>query len=452
MITDPLKARQYIAHFYAIAGGHRIGQRGGDDGLDRHRILGHGAGFNPALADVVQQQNADLIAGNQLIASVGAANGDAHPVCVRVRCQHQVCIVLLRQFQTQPQGFKNLRVGVGAGGEVAVRVLLLGDNGNVVNADVMEHPGHGHQAGAVQGGVDQLEPGGLAQAGPHGPGLDGIVQGFLAVLAHILDHAGGQTFLKRNQLGPFQHVGFLNFRIDNGGGIVGHLAAVGAIGLVAVVLGGVVRSGDHNTGVGPIVAGGKAQCGHGHQCVIDPYPDAVGCQHTGSGFRKDIGIDTAVIGNGNQLIAALGFDPIGKALGGLTDHIDIHPVGARTQNAPESGGTEFQGDRKPILDLVLVPLNIPQLLGKLGILQIGGGPTLVIIQIHDVHLSFMKCTFCIFAVFTIKHFPLFVNVAWCSMGENRSAFKVAVEFLKLLWYKEVEYRGLFRCRQAKNSV
>ena len=152
------------------------------------------------------------------------------------------------KLQAEAQGLENFGVGIGAGGEIAIGVLLLGNDGDVVDADIVQNPGDGHQAGAVQGGVNQLETGGLAQAGAHLTSLDGIVQAFLAVLAHILNKTLGKTILKGHDLGAGENVGFLNFGVDNGGGIVGHLTAIGAVGLVAVVLGGVVGCGHHDAG------------------------------------------------------------------------------------------------------------------------------------------------------------------------------------------------------------
>ena len=246
----------------------------------------------------------------------------------------------------------------------------------------MEHPGHGHQAGAVQGGVDQLEPRGFAQAGPDGPGLDGVVQGFLAVLTHVGNQTGGQTLFKGDELGTLQNVGLLDFGIDNGGGIVGHLAAVGPVSLVAVVLGGVVGGGDHDAGVGTIESGGEGQGGHRHQCVIDADLDAVGSQNAGGVFGKHIGVDAAVVGDGNQLVAPLGLHPVGKPLGGLTDHVDIHPVGARAQHAPQAGGAEFQRDGEAVLDLFVAACDFPELLCQSRVLQLSGGPALVIVHVH----------------------------------------------------------------------
>ena len=246
----------------------------------------------------------------------------------------------------------------------------------------MEHPGHRHQAGAVQRGIDQLQPGGLAQAGADGAALDGGVQPFLAVVAHVGDHAGCQPIRKGNVLRTLQNVGLLDLVVDHPGGVVGHLAAIGAVGLVAVVLGGVVGGGDHNARVGVVVPGGKGQGGHRHQHAIDPHPDAVGGQHTGGLPGEHVGIDPAVIGDGHQLAAPLGLDPVGQALGGLTHGVNIHAVAACAQHTPQSAGAEFQRDGKPLLDLVLVPGDALQLCRQRRILQLRGPPALVIVHIH----------------------------------------------------------------------
>ena len=363
-------------------GGNLVGQRGGNQGFDGNRILRHGALLDSALADIIQQQNAHLVAGNQLIGAVRAADGNAHPVGIRVGGQHQVGTGLLGQLQTQAQSLKNLRVGIGAGGEIAVGILLLGDNGNVRNADVVKYPGDRHQAGAVQGRIHQLQPRGCAQAGTDRAGLDGIVQSFLAVLAHIGNEPLGLPFLEGHPGGAGENIGFLNLGVHHRGGIVRHLAAIGAVGLVAVVFGRIVRGGNHDTGVGMVIAGGKGQSGHGHQRVINAHFDAVGGQNAGGLPGKHVGIDPAVVGNGNRLTAPLGFDPVGKTLGGLPHHINIHPVGARAQDSPEACGAEFQCHGEPLLDLILLTRDFLQFPGQGRILQRSGAPTLIILHVH----------------------------------------------------------------------
>ena len=61
-----------------------VSQRRGDDRLAHDGVLGHRALLNAARADVVEQQNADLVAGEQLIAAVLALDGDADAVRVGV--------------------------------------------------------------------------------------------------------------------------------------------------------------------------------------------------------------------------------------------------------------------------------------------------------------------------------------------------------------------------------
>ena len=107
--------------------------------------------------------------------------------------------------------------------------------------------------------------------------------------------------------------------------------------------------------------------------------NAVGGQHAGSGLGEYIGVDAAVVGDGNTLAAALGFHPVGKALGGLTDHINIHPVGTGTQYATKACGAEFQSNGETVLDLLVVPGDFLQLPGQSRVFQFRSGPALVIL-------------------------------------------------------------------------
>ena len=359
--------------------GNLVSQRGGDDGLAHDRVLRHGALLDTACTDVVQQQNADFVAGEQLIAAILALDGDAHAVCVRVGSQHQISAGLLGQFQTQAQSLKNFGVGVRAGREVAVGFLLLGHNGDIGDADVAQDMSDGHKAGAVQRAVDQLETGSLADARADGAGLDGGIEGIDAVLADILDQPLGQTILKGNELGPGQDIRLLDLGVDNVGGLIGHLAAVRA---VAVVLGGVVAGRDHDARVAVVVAGGKAQRGNRHKGLIDADLDTVGGQHLGSGLGEQVALDAAVIADGNGLAAALGLDPVGKALGRLTDNVNIHTVGACTDDAAQARGTELQGHSKTVLNGGIVTLDAFQLGLEVSVVQLGSEPTLIHILIH----------------------------------------------------------------------
>ena len=328
--------------------GNGVGQRSGHDGLDCHRILGHGALFNAACADVVQQQSAHFIAGYQLIAAIRALHGDAHTIRIGVGGQHQICTGLGGQIQTQLQSLKDLGVGVGAGGEVAVGILLLGHDGDVGDAHIVQHMGDRHQTGTVQRAVHQLQAGSLAQARAHLTSLNGVVQSLFAVIAHKADQALLHALSKGNVLCAGENVGLLDLIVDDGSSVIGHLAAVRAVGLVAVVLGRVV------------------------------------------GLGKNIALQAAVVADGHGLGAFLGLDPVCQALRSLTDDINIHTVGASAQNAAQTSRAKLQSHRKAVLDLFVISLDLGQFRLQICVFQIGSHPALIFIQIHLAHLTFCK--------------------------------------------------------------
>ena len=389
LVTDPLEAGQHIAHLHAVMLCHSVCQRGGHDGLDCHGVLGHGALLDTACADVIQQQNAHLVAGHQLIAAVRALHGDTHAVGVGVGSQHQVCTGLGGQLQTQLQSLEDLGVGVGAGGEVAVGVLLLGHDGDISDAHIIEHMGHGHKAGAVQRAVHQLQTGSLAQTRAHLTCFNGIVQSLFAVIAHKADHAVLHALGEGDVLCAGEHIGLLDLVVDDGGGVIGHLAAVRAVGLVAVVLGRVVGGGDHDTGVAVIVTGSKTQGRHRHQGIIDAHFDAVGCQNACGGLGKDIALQAAVVADRHGLGTALGQHPVCQTLRCLTDNVDVHAVGTGTQHAAQTCGSKLQRHSKAILDLIVIAFDLCQLRLQVCIFQIRCQPALIFIQIHLVHLTFV---------------------------------------------------------------
>ena len=51
----------------------------------------------------------------------------------------------------------NLRVGIRAGGEIAVGVALLGDDSNVGDACALEHGCHGDESCAIERGIHELQ-------------------------------------------------------------------------------------------------------------------------------------------------------------------------------------------------------------------------------------------------------------------------------------------------------
>ena len=369
--------------------GHLVRQRGGHDGLAHDGVFGHGPLLNAARADVIQQQNADFVAGKQLIAAILALNGNANAVSIGVSGQHQVCTRLFGQFQAKAQSLENFGVGIGAGGEIAVRLFLFRHNGDIGNADVMQNMGDRNQAGAVQRAVNQLQAGGLADTGTDGAGFDCFVQGVDAVIANVFDDALFQPLGKRHGFCAGQDVGLLDFGVHDVSGLIGHLAAIGAVGLIAVVLGRVVGCRYHDTGVAVIIPGSKAQCGNRHQGAVNAHLYAVGGQNFGSSLGKHIALDAAVIADSNGLGAALGLDPVGKALGSLAHNIHVHAVGTGADHTAQTGSAELKSNGKTILYGSVIVLNRFQLRLQVGVIQVGSKPTAVHFFIHFGHHHFL---------------------------------------------------------------
>ena len=81
--------------------------------------------------NIIQQQHTRLVASQQLVLPCLVLDSDPHTVTVGVGRQQQVSIALLGILHAQCHGFLDFRVGVWAGREVAVRLLLLLDHRDV---------------------------------------------------------------------------------------------------------------------------------------------------------------------------------------------------------------------------------------------------------------------------------------------------------------------------------
>ena len=366
----------------AIVLGDLVRQRRGDQGHDSHRILRHGALLDAACADVVQKQDAHLVTGDQLIAAVRALHGNADTVRVRIRRQHQVSADFLGKGKALLKSSEDLGVRIRAGGKVAVRILLLRNNGDVRDAHVLQDPGDRYQAGAVQRRIDQLQAGVLRETRTDLAGFNGLIQGFLAVFADELDETLVNAFRKAHVLRAGEDIGLLDGIVNDCCGIVRHLAAVRSVSLVAIVLCRVVGRRDHDACVALIITGCKGKCRDRHQLVVDADVDAVCSEDACSVTREIPALQTAVIADSDGLGPALGLDPVSDTLGCLTDDPDVHAVRTCAECAAKTRRTELQSDGEAFLDLVVIPLDVTKLLVQVKINQICRKPALIIILIH----------------------------------------------------------------------
>ena len=347
--------------------GDLVGERRRDDGHDGHRVLRHRTFLDAALANVVEQQHAHLIARDELVAAVGALHRDADAVSIRVRREHEVSLLLLGELEAFLECREDFRVRVAAGREVAIRVLLLRHDRDIRDADVLEHARDRHEARAVERRVDELEASRLREARADLAFLDGRVECILAVLADELDQAFLDTFRKAHVLGTRQHIRLLDGGVDDGGCVIRHLAAVRAVCLVAIVLCRIVRSRDHDAGVAVVIARRKAQGRHRHELFVEAHVDAVRREDTGSFAREVPALEAAVVADRDRLRAALRLDPVSDALRCLANDPDVHAVRAGAQHAAQTGRAELQSDGEAVLDGLVITGDVIELLVQIEV-------------------------------------------------------------------------------------
>ena len=115
LFTDELKAGQGAAQLHTVFFCHRRCHIGGNDGRYCHGVGGHRALRHTGAADVIQQNDAHLIAGNQAVAALAIRHGGAAAVAVRVGAQQQIGVNFVAQLQAFLHSFADFRVRVRAG-------------------------------------------------------------------------------------------------------------------------------------------------------------------------------------------------------------------------------------------------------------------------------------------------------------------------------------------------
>ena len=123
-----------------------------------------------------------------------------------------------------------------------------------------------------------------------------------------------------------------------------YLCTVCPVSLVAVVLLGVVRSGNVNTGNCTQLTNGKTYLWGGAEALEQVSLDAVGAEDGCNALGKHATVVAAIVTNNNTLSTfweSLVY-VVGKALCGHTYNILVHAVGAYSHDTAQTTGTELQ--------------------------------------------------------------------------------------------------------------
>ena len=245
LLADIFETGENLHHTAAVFLPDAGGQVGGDDGFHHHRLLRQIPFGGAAGQNIVKQQAAHLVARHQGVVPP-VPHGDAHPVAVGIGGQQQIRLLPFRQLERAAESLPDFGVGIRRGGEAAVRLLLLRHHSNGGNADAAQHLPDRLVPRTVEGGVNHLERRFGAHAGVHLPGED-ITQEILHQrIGNQGDPAVGQRLVEIDGLNVLKQVHFTDTRGDLAGIVVGHLATVRAVALVAIVFCRVVAGRDHD--------------------------------------------------------------------------------------------------------------------------------------------------------------------------------------------------------------
>ena len=354
LVADILEAGEHAPHFKAPVARERVGHRGGDDRGDGDLGRDVLAAVARHRGKPVHEQDAHLVSGEQHVVTV-VRNGGAHAVGIGVGGHDEVGLDLLGELERQLERLAELGVGIGARGEVAVRLGLLGNHGHVLDADLLEDASHELHAGAVERRVDHGIVVRRLEAG-NGDLLDVLDETIENLLGRPLDQALLDALLEIHDVDG-ERVDLGDVGRDLRRGLVGDLAAVVVVDLVAVVRRRVVGGREHDARGGAEVAHRKGQRGNGLDARVDVDVDAVGRQDAGRHALEVLALVARVTRERQRGVLVVGVQVVRHALGGLRDHVDVHAVGAHAERTAQARRAKGEVAIEGVEELVLVALT-----------------------------------------------------------------------------------------------
>ena len=243
---------------------------------------------------------------------------------------------LLAQVNALLHGLANLGVRIRAGREIAVRLLLLGNNRDIGDASALEHRRDGNEAGAVERSVDELKRSAsdlLGRKVGHAAGENGVIITLEARVIDPFDQTLLKSLIEVHGLHAGKRIGLGDSLRNCIGSLAGNLAAVGAIGLIAVIRRWIMTSGHANATGALKVTDGPGKRRHGRNLRIHESSHAV-CGKNGSRrLNEQFTLIAAIASDGNRRMLEGRIEIVSKTLRRATNRIDIHTVSACTDSA-----------------------------------------------------------------------------------------------------------------------
>ena len=283
---------------------------------------------------------------------------------------------LLAEIDALLHSLTDLGVRIRAGREIAVRLLLLGNNRDIGDASALKNRGNGDKARTVERRVDKLKRSAgnfLDRKVRHAASEDGLVITLETGVVNPLDKALLNSLIEVHRLHAGKRIGLGDSLRNCIGGLTGDLAAVGAIGLIAVIRRRIMASGHANTTGALKVADGPGKRRHGRNLRIHESSHAVCCKNGSRRLNEQLTFIAAIASDGDRRMLEGRIEVVSESLGRTTDRIDIHTVSARTDSAAKASSTEGEILEESVGDGVLITLLLHRvkLSEELLVLDIG---------------------------------------------------------------------------------
>ena len=381
---------RFTSGLNAVAVSNIFGKLGGNDGFYHNGIGGHGACCLAGRSDIINQQNADFVACEQNNI-ITAANRNAKSVSIGVGSDEDVALGIQHSLETQFDSSLYLGVGIAAGREVAVRLHLLLNENRLSSAYLIEDMANKNVAGAVERGVGYLEVAILENRSIAAAGEDRGIIISDSLFAYIFYLALADSLIEIAGENAFEKVGSVNAIKNLGSSLIGYLAAVVIVCLVAVVFCGVVAGGNHNACIAAIVTNSPGKQRGGSQRIIDVNLYSVSGKNLGGRLCKQLRLIAAVIRNGSRALLAAVFQPGADSLSSAANGVEVHAVVARAQNASQTACSEYQIGVKTLVNLVFVILYGGKFGSEVSVLHLHFAPFGISLKsIHRlIFLSFL---------------------------------------------------------------
>lgn len=353
LLADELEPDGRFEERDAEIGADRLRHARGNKGLDDSRVCGEGVLLLEACEDIVEQQDAHLVAGERDKLALLVLDGDAETVGIGIGAEHDVCMDLVCKRNAHGERLLEFGIGHSDGGELGILGRLLLDDGHV-DAQLPEDAGDRNVSRAVYGRIDELQI---------LPALSDRLRGerkFFELrnvgIVHFRGNGNDERALFVARHGEI--IGDLFNEPDDDLGRLGrHLRAVLAVYLIAVVFLGIVRRGDHDARNGAEIAHRIREHGHGMHVAEQVGFDAVFCEHARRLFGEQTGIPPRIVRDDDSLFLFFfgeRFDVFGEPLRRAHDGVHVHHVHAAADDAAHARRAEFELAAEAVFLLLLV--------------------------------------------------------------------------------------------------